>query len=112
MQDSFIEFEEKEALNEYIEWNKVSAFEFSSLNEDMEQLPDMFFYLLNKDDVPVCFQRIKSTSFHLNDQIMIIKLFPEPCYSKVKSTINSGLLKIKMTLFNHKDEKTYIQKTY
>ena len=100
MQDSFIEFEEKEALNEYIEWNKVSAFEFSSLNEDMEQLPDMFFYLLNKDDVPVCFQRIKSTSFHLNDQIMIIKLFPEPCYDKVKSTINSGLLKVKIALFN------------
>jgi hypothetical protein len=39
---------------------------------------------------------------------MIIKLFPEPCYSKVKSTINSGLLKIKMVLYNNKEDKNKI----
>ena len=84
MQDVFTEFERKKSINEYIEWEKVHSFEFSSITDNVEDLPDIFFYLLNKDDIPVCFQRIKSSSFHLNDQIMIIKLFPEPCYDKVQ----------------------------
>ena len=108
MQDTQIEFDEKETTNQYIEWNKVQNFEFCSLNNDKEQLPDMFFYLVNKKDIPVCFQRIKSSSFHLNDQIMIIKLFPEPCYDKVKSTINSGLLKVNITLYNKATESNKI----
>ena len=66
-------------------------------------MPDIFFYLYS-DDIPVCFQRVKASSFHLNDQVMIIKLFPEPCYDKVSSTINSGLLKIKLTLYNKSTE--------
>ena len=108
MQDTNVEFEQKKAINEYIEWGKVKSFEFSSLGEDKDDLPDMFFYLLNKDNIPVCFQRIKSSSFHLNDQIMIIKLFPEPCYDKVQSTINSGLLKVRITLYNKTKELNQI----
>ena len=104
MQDAYYEFDQKKAVNEFIEWNKVGTFEFSSLSEEKEQLPDMFFYLLNEKDIPVCFQRIKSTSFHLNEQIMIIKLFPEPCYDEVKSNINSGLLKVKICLYNKSSE--------
>ena len=104
MQDSNYEFEQKKPINEYIQWNQVGTFEFSSLNDDKEQLPDMFFYLLNDKDVPVCFQRIKSTSIHLNDQIMIIKLFPEPCYDEVKTNINAGLLKVKICLYNKSTE--------
>jgi hypothetical protein len=104
MQDVFTEFERKKSINEYIEWEKVQSFEFSSITDNVEDLPDIFFYLLNKDDIPVCFQRIKSSSFHLNDQIMIIKLFPEPCYDKVQSTINSGLLKLRLAIYNKMTE--------
>ena len=104
MQDVFADFERKKAINEYIEWGKVQSFEFSSITDNKDDLPDMFFYLLNKDDIPICFQRIKSSSFHLNDQIMIIKLFPEPCYDYVKSTINSGLLKVRVSLYNIETE--------
>jgi len=82
-----------------------------SLTDKKEELPDMFFYLLNSSGDPVCFQRISSTSFHLNDQIMIIKLFPEPCYDKVKPTINSGLLKTKIVLYNNTTEKSKIDLT-
>ena len=99
-----VNFPIKETINEYIEWGNVKSFEYATLTEDKEDLPDIFFYLINKDDIPVCFQRIKANSIHLNDQIMIIKLFPEPCYDKVKSTINSGLLKVKITLFNKEKE--------
>ena len=108
MQDSKIIFEEKKAINEYIEWGTIQTMQFLSLTDNKEQLPDMFFYLLNSNKDPVCFQRIKSTSFHLNDQIMIIKLFPEPCFNLVKSTINSGLLKTKIVLYNTATEKSKI----
>ena len=97
-EDCKMDFKEKKAINEYISWNEVKSFEYNSLTEDKEELPDIFFYLYY-DDIPVCFQRVKASSFHLNDQVMIIKLFPEPCYDKVSSTINSGLLKIKLTLY-------------
>jgi hypothetical protein len=108
MQNSQIVFEEKRTINEYIEWNMVKAIQYYSVNDDIEQLPDMFFYLLNPDGEPVCFQRIKSALFHLNDQVMVIKLFPEPCYGKVTSTIHAGLLKAKIVLFNNKTEKSKV----
>ena len=108
MQDYSMFFQEKRTINEYIEWSSVKTIQFHSTSEDKEQLPDLFFYLLNPDGEPVCFQRIKSSFFHLNDQIMIIKLFPEPCYGKVSSTINSGLLKAKIILFNNLTEKSKV----
>ena len=54
------------------------------------------------------FQRIKLSNFYLNDQVMIIKLYPEPCYSKIDSVINAGLLKAKIILYNNKSEKNKI----
>ena len=108
LQDSNVIYPIKNSINEYIEWKSVKTMQFLSISEDKEMLSDMFFYLLNQDGEPVCFQRINASYFHLNDKIMIIKLFPEPCYSKIKSNINSGLLKVKITLFNNKKEKNKI----
>ena len=100
IQDCSLQFKEKETINEFICWNKLESLSYNSTSADIEELPDMFFYLLNKDGVPICFQRIKCSAFHLNDQIMIIKLFPEPCINKVKSTIHSGLIKARIILYN------------
>ena len=108
IQDTSMIFPKQKAINQYIEWNKVSALQYNSISSDKEDLPDMFFFLCDKKDDPVCFQRIKSSSFHLNHNIMIIKLFPEPCFNKVKSTINSGLLKVKIALYNVATEKNKI----
>ena len=108
MQESSIVYPIKNIINEYIEWKSVKIMQYLSISKDKEMLPDIFFYLVNPDNEPVCFQRIKASNFHLNENIMIIKLFPEPCYDKVSSTINSGLLKIKMTLYNNKEEKNKI----
>ena len=111
MQDSTILFEQKDSVNQYIFWETVKTMQYLSLTDDKDKLPDMFFYLLNDSGDPVCFQRIKSTQFYLNDQIMIIKLFPEPCYGKVKSTINSGLLKAKIVLYNTSMDKNKVDLT-
>ena len=108
MQDQQIIFQQKQSVNNCIIWETVQTLQFYSISTDIEQLPDMYFYLLNSDGEPVCFQRIKSSSFHLNDQVMIIKLFPEPCFDKVKSNINSGLLKTKIVLYNNMEEKSKI----
>ena len=108
IQDTNLLFEKKKAINQCINWGKVSSLQYFSISSDKDDLPDMFFYLLNKNGDPVCFQRIKCTSFHLNHNIMIIKLFPEPCYDKVKSTINSGLLKVKIVLYNTTTEKAKV----
>ena len=111
VQDSSIIFQQKETINNCIEWEQVNTLQFYSLSNDKEKLPDMYFYLLNSDGDPVCFQRVKCSSFHLNDQVMIIKLFPEPCFGKVKSTVNSGLLKVKIVLFNTMEEKSKVDLT-
>ena len=108
IQDSSLSFEKKKAINQFISWDVVNSLQYFSISSSKEDLPDMFFYLLNKDGDPVCFQRIKCSSFHLNHNIMIIKLFPEPCYDKVKSTINSGLLKVKIVLYNTTTEKAKV----
>ena len=108
MQDSLVIFDEKRTINEFIEWNLVKTIQFYSVNDDKDQLPDMFFYLQNPDGDPICFQRIKASLFHLNDQVMIIKLYPEPCIGKIKSTIHAGLLKTKIVVFNNLTEKNKV----
>jgi hypothetical protein len=108
LQENSITFPEKKTINEYIEWKNVKTIQFNTTYEDKEMLPDIFFYLINPNDEPVCFQRIKLSNFYLNDQVMIIKLYPEPCYSKIDSVINAGLLKAKIILYNNKSEKNKI----
>ena len=108
LQDKAVVFSEKNTINEYIEWNVLQSIQFYSTSDDKEQLPDLFFYLLNPKAEPICFQRIKCSLFHLNDQIMIIKLYPEPSYSKSTSTINAGLLKVRITVFDYQKERNNI----
>ena len=96
-------FEKKEPINKCIQWKNVKDVILNSISSDPEDLPDVFFYLLNKNDEPVSFQRIKAKKFYLNEKIMIIKLFPDACYGN-KDNIYSGLLKVKITLYNLKEK--------
>ena len=111
LQDQQIIFQQKPTVNNYIVWENMYTMQFYSISKNVEELPDMYFYLLNPDGDPICFQRIKCSSFHLNDKVMIIKLFPEPCFDKVKSNINSGLLKTKIVIYNNAEEKSKIDLT-
>ena len=92
-------FEEKKASQRTIDWNKVQTFVIESYTKNLEELPDLLIYLM-KGDNEICYQRIKLSRFHLNDDILIIKLFPEPCINKVEEVYHSGLIKIKLKLFN------------
>ena len=92
-------FPEQKASQRNIDWNKCHIFTFESFTKNLEELPDLIIYLM-KGDLEVCYQRIKLSAFHLNDDILVIKLFPEPCINKVEEIYYSGLVKIKIKLFN------------
>ena len=94
-------FPGRKADNRSIEWNVDGSLQCWTLSPDKDELPDMFIYLTSrKGDEHVCFQRIKPSYFHLNKDIMVIKLLPDPCIGKVKSNMESGLIKIKLCLHN------------
>ena len=102
VQESSETFEMKDAIQRNIDWNKCNNFSLQTFTPNLEELPDLLIYLLDKKKKEICFQRIKLSSFHLNDDIFVIKLFPEPCVNEVKEIYYSGLVKIKAKLFNSK----------
>ena len=109
-QDSYLLYTEQKTNKQCIDFKQVKNMEILSLASDKDDLPDIFFYLLNPKGRPVCFQRIPAGSFYLNEQIMIIKLFPEPCYKEIDSNVESGLLKAKIVLYRS-DEKNKVDLT-
>ena len=99
IQEKNYTFQEQKACQRNIEWNKCHTFTFETYTPNLEELPDLIIYLIQSDK-EICFQRIKLSEFHLNDQILVIKLFPEPCINKVEEIYYSGLVKMKIKLFN------------
>ena len=99
VQEKSHSFQEQKASTRNIDWNKCHTFTFESYTPNLEELPDLLIYLMQGDN-EICFQRIKLSCFHLNDDILVIKLFPEPCINKVEEIYYSGLVKIKIKLFN------------
>ena len=94
-------FEEKKAINRAVEWNSCKSYSIFCFTPNLEELPDLIIYLI-KGKKEICFQRIKLSEFHLNDDILVIKLFPEPCIGVVKELYYSGIVKAKIKLFNKK----------
>ena len=103
-QDNYILFPKKKTIKQCLEVNQSLNMEIHSLVTDKDDLPDIFFYLLNPKGQPVCYQRIPAGSFYLNDQIMIIKLFPEPCYKNLDDCVESGIIKTKIVLYRSEEK--------
>ena len=99
VQENSESFADKEAQNRNIDWNLCKSFAIQSFTKNLEELPDLIIYLTQKGK-EICFQRIKLSQFHLNDDIFVIKLFPEPCVGTVKEIYYSGIVKVKIKLFN------------
>ena len=101
-------FEAKPATNRMIKWNRFKALQCQTLTSSSFELPDIFIYLVDSKGRNVCFQRICSREFHLNDDMLMIKLIPEPCVNKVKEIYFSGIVKMKIKLFNKAIDTGYI----
>ena len=99
VQENNESFMAKEAENRNIDWNICKSFAIQSFTKNLEELPELIIYLTQKGK-EICFQRIKLSQFHLNDEIFVIKLFPEPCVGAVKEVYLSGIVKAKIKLFN------------
>ena len=98
-------FQEIKAVQRNIEWNKCTNFVIETYTSNLEELPDLLIYLMQSEK-EICYQRIKLSKFHLNNNILVIKLFPEPCIDKVKEIYYSGLVQMKIKLFNRQiDDK-------
>ena len=112
LQEYEAETSKKKTVNHCIDFNETIKFTFKSLHHEKESLPDLFIYLVDKtksdDKKNVCFQRIKAEEFHLCQDVLYIKLLPDPVIGTVKSMQDSGLLKCKICLFNEKLDKEKI----
>ena len=96
-------YDEKKAINRSVEWNQCCSFAIQSFTKNVEELPDLFIYLTSGKK-QICFQRLKLSKFRWTDETFLIKLFPEPCVNKVKSLYFSGLVKLRIKLFNRKED--------
>ena len=99
VQEKYDSFKEIKAQNRNIDWNLFKTFILNTFTENLEELPDLIIYL-TKNKKEICYNRVKLSEFHLNDDLFVIKLFPEPCVDSVKEVYLSGIVKVKIKLFN------------
>ena len=99
IQDKDGSFREQQAEYRNINWYEVKPYSINTCTNNLEELPDLIIYLTQKNK-EICYQRIKLKEFHLNEEIFVIKLFPEPCAGVVKEIYHSGIVKVKIKLYN------------
>ena len=108
IQDNVVKTRSKNILDGKIDFDETLKLQLRTFGEDLLTLPDLYIYLVDAkqkaEKQNVCFQRIKVSSFHLNNDITIIKLLPDPCIGKVKTMRKSGILKCKICLYHSEKE--------
>ena len=104
MQDKSINTKRKRTINGSVDFFETIELQYFSLSSDKLSLPDIFIYLvdpkLSVDKQNICFQRVKASEFHLNKDVLYIKLLPDPAIDKVPSMMKSGILKCKICLYD------------
>ena len=111
LQDANEFLKPRQAKGRNIEWGQSGSLQCYTLTNDVNELPDLFLYLTDKDGkYNICFQRIKASEFYLNNDTMVIKLIPDPCIKKVKNNMMSGLLKIRLGIANKQKDTSYVFK--
>ena len=109
IQENEIKTGKKKAINHSIDFNETLKMQFKSLHSDKAKLPDMFIYLEDQkhigDTENVSFQRIKAQEFYMCQDVLYIKLLPDPVINSVKTMKDAGLLKCKICLFNSKTDQ-------
>ena len=97
-----------------IDFDETLRLQLRTFGNDLLTLPDLYIYLVDvnikSEKQNVCFQRIKPSSFHLNNDITVIKLLPDPCIGLVKTMRKSGILKCKICLYHSENEVNLIPK--
>ena len=91
------------AINGCAEFDETKKLQLASFANTANNLPDIFIYLVDPknstDKQNICFQRISPQYCHLNNDILYIKLLPDPAIGKVNTMMKSGVLKCKINVF-------------
>ena len=104
IQDNYEYFGVRNYTFDKISWNIYKPFALQTFSDDTEELPDLFLYLTDEKKEVISFQRLKLGRFKKEDTY-IIKLLPELSNSKYSSVCYSGIVKIRMRLFNSSKNK-------
>ena len=100
VQENTENFELKSYEVDKISWNKCKSFALHTFSQKREELPDLFLYLTDEKYEVISFQRLKLSKYYLKDDAYLVKLLPEPCINKTTSVCYSGVVKLRMKLFN------------
>ena len=88
----------RKAINGSIEFDETKNILLNTFSGDKFELPELFIYLVDKKK-NICFQRIKASEFHLNKDIIILKLLPDPFIQKCGNMRKSGIIKCKICVY-------------
>jgi len=109
IQDKSEPIQFRKAINGCVDFNEKVNLLLNTFSNNKFELPDIFIYLVDKKNKPekqnVCFQRVKADEFHLNKDIIVLKLLPDPCIGKCKNMMKSGILKCKLCVYNQAIDK-------
>ena len=91
----------KKAINGSIDFDETKNILLNTFSGDKFELPELFIYLVEKSSKKnICFQRVKASEFHLNKDILILKLLPDPFINRCKTIKNSGIIKCKICVYS------------
>jgi hypothetical protein len=114
IQDNVVKTRNQNVVDGKIDFDETLKLQLRTFGNDLLTLPDLFIYLVDVKQKPekqnICFQRIKVSAFHLNNDICVLKFLPDPCIGKVKSMMKSGILKCKICLYHSVNEINLIPK--
>ena len=114
VQDNVVKTRSHKILDGKIDFDETLKLQLRTFQDDLLTLPDLYLYLVDvkqkAEKQNVCFQRIKASSFHLNNDITVIKLLPDPCVGKVTTMRKSGIVKCKICLYHSQKEIAKIPK--
>ena len=114
IQDNIVKTRNQNVVDGKIDFDETLKLQLRTFGNDLLTLPDLFIYLVDVKQKPekqnICFQRIKLSAFHLNNDICVLKFLPDPCIGKVKSMMKSGILKCKICLYHSVNEINSIPK--
>ena len=97
----------KEYTLDKISWNLHKSFALQTFSDEVDELPDLFIYLIDDKKEVISYQRLKLGKF-LKGDAYVIKLLPELSNKKYTSVCYSGVIKIRMKLFNRTKNKNEV----
>ncbi len=70
---------------------------FNTLNENINEIPDLFIYVFESDDL-ISYQRLDIKQFYDNDEFFVLKLLPDPFRRNSDYICDAGIMTLSVKL--------------